>query len=110
MVTACSAKSRTNMKKFIIAILASCLCLCSCHKKLEYETTLVYRIYYSPEHVVEKSFTFDSTNKPKYWLSSNRGSNRLTLTDGPMDKYVPFCENTTAPIEVVSFTWRKKDE
>ena len=98
------------MKKFIIAILASCLCFCSCHREYEYETTIVYRIHYTTNHAAERTFTYASTDDPGYILDSDRGSNFLYVQakrNGWLTKSHKL-EDTSAPIEVVSFTKRKK--
>jgi len=98
------------MRKVIIALLASCLCFCSCRRNYEYETTIVYKIYYTTGNVTERTYTFDSTDDPGYVLASDRGSNYLHVQakrDGWFTWGVKL-EDTSAPIEVVSFTKRKK--
>ena len=95
------------MKK-IFAILASVMLLASC-AKYDHETTIVYRVYY-PGNTVTKTYTIDSTDDPSYILGSDRGSNYLYIR--PNSKvysgWGERLEGTSAPIEIVSFTKRKK--
>lgn len=94
------------MKK-IFAIIMAIMLLVSCEDR-DYEATITYRVYY-PENTVTRTYTMDSTSEPGYILASDRGSNYLILTSSISS----FCkqeklEDTTAPIEVVSLTKRKK--
>jgi len=94
------------MKK-IFAIIMAVMLLVSCENR-DYEATITYRIYY-PGNTVTKTYTMDSTSEPGYILASDRGSNYLVLTSSLSS----FCkqdklEDTSAPIEVVSLTKRKK--
>lgn len=94
------------MKK-IFAILASIMLFASCGD-YEYETTIVYKVYY-PGNVVTRTYTYDSTDEPGYILASDRGSNYLVVctSSGSFTRQNKL-EDTSAPIEVVTFTKRKK--
>ena len=93
------------MKKFIVFIAATML-LASCAK--DHEATITYRVYY-PSNTVTKTYTMASTDRPGYILGSDRGSNYLYLCSslGPFARQEKL-EDTSAPIEVVSLTTRKK--
>lgn len=98
------------MKKIIIAILAA-MCLVSCNRDYEYETTIVYNIYF-PGNTVTRTYTYKSSDDPGYLLDSNRGSNYLYV-EAVRNGWFTWgakLEDTTAPIEVVSFTKIKKNE
>ena len=95
------------MKKFIIACLAS-MAILSCSHNYEYETTITYKIYY-PGHTVTRVYTHETTKNPTYLLASDRGSNWLTFNYD--DGWFAECEkleDTSAPIEVISFVKVKK--
>ena len=93
------------MKK-IIVFFAAILLFTSCTK--DYEATITYRIYY-PGNTVTKTRTMPSKEQPGYILGSDRGSNYLYLCSslGPFARQEKL-EDTSAPIEVVSLTARKK--
>ncbi len=93
------------MKK-IFALLAAIMLFASCSKK-DYEATITYRIYY-PGNTVTKSYTMEATDHPGYILASNRGSNYLVIIAGGSFSHQEKLEDTSAPIEVVSFTKKKK--
>ena len=70
--------------------------------------TLTYKVYYAENNIVNKT----TSGVYSYSLSSHRGSNCLQVLKGNCSKWVPFMkhvgvldsiENTTAPIEIVSF-------
>lgn len=94
------------MKK-IIALIIALAALVSC-KEYTHETTITYRVYY-PQHMTEKSYTYDSTEDPGYILDSDRGSNYLYVftSDGMFSKSIKI-EDTSAPIQVTSFVKSKK--
>jgi len=94
------------MKK-IIALIIAFATLVSC-KEYTHETTITYRVYY-PQHMVERSYTYDSTDDPSYVLASDRGSNYLCVftSDGMFSKSIKL-EDTSAPIQVTSFVKSKK--
>ena len=71
-------------------------------------TTITYKVYYSPSHVVERTYTFDSTDDSSYYLYSNKGSNTLDIDTGWFFGSLRVVEDTTAPIEVVSFIKTKR--
>ena len=97
-----------HMKK-IFAILTAIMLLASCEAKREYETTITYRIYY-PSNTITKTVTKRTTENPSYLLASDRGSNYLVFNTSNhlFDKYCEKLEDTSAPIEVVSFVKVKK--
>ena len=101
-------KTNRSMKKKISAALLVLLMLvmCSCGKK-DYITTITYRIYY-PGNTVTKNYTHESTSKPCYYLTSDRGSNSLHFNYDGGWSWGVLLENTSAPIEVVSFTTKSK--
>jgi hypothetical protein len=96
------------MKKVIILILAA-LCLGSCKRDYGHETTIVYNVYF-PGNTVSRTYTFDSSDDPGYILASDRGSNYLVVeaVRNGWFTWAEKLENTSAPIEVVSFRVRKK--
>lgn len=96
---------KNNMKK-IFALLAAIMLFASCSKK-DYEATITYRIYY-PGNTVTRSYTMEATDHPGYILASNRGSNYLVIMAGGSFSHQEKLEDTSAPIEVVSFTRKKK--
>ena len=57
-----------------------------------------------------RSYTHETSKDPTYLLGSDRGTNYLYFRydDGGFAEAVKL-ENTTAPIEIVSFTKRKKN-
>lgn len=81
----------------------------SCVPDRSYETTITYKVYY-PNNTVTRSYTHETSKDPTYLLGSDRGTNYLYFRydDGGFAEAVKL-ENTTAPIEVVSFTKRKKN-
>lgn len=93
------------MKK-IFAILASIMLLSAC-AEYDHEATIVYRVYY-PGNTVTRRYTIESTDDPSYILSSDRGSNYLYVNSGRFFGETVKLEDTSAPIEVVSFTKTKK--
>ena len=50
----------------------------------------------------------EATDHPAYILASNRGSNYLVIMAGGSFSHQEKLEDTSAPIEVVSFTKKKK--
>ena len=98
------------MKKFLTICLLA-IASVSCKPKYDYEATLVYNIYYPNGRIVTKTHSSESTDKPTYLLASDRGSNYLYFNNNGswFSGYGEKLENTTAPIEVVSFTKRKKN-
>ena len=95
------------MKK-IIALIIALVTLVAC-KDYTHEATIVYKVYY-PGNTVTKTFTFNSSDDPGYRLDSYRGSNTLyveALRNGWFTEFHNL-EDTTAPIEVISFTKSKK--
>lgn len=96
-----------NMKKILVLLFAIVLCA-SCHK-YDYTTTITYRIYY-PGNTVTKHYTHETTEHPSYFLGSDRGSNYLYFNKvGSWGSgYGLKIEDTSAPIEVVSFVKTKK--
>ena len=95
------------MKKFLLACITALL-LVSCFPDRSYETTITYKVYY-PGNTVTRSVTHATSKEPVYYLSSDRGSNYLYFKydDGAFAEGEKL-ESTSAPIEVVSFTKRKK--
>ena len=98
------------MKKFLTICLLA-IAAVSCKSKYNYEATLVYNIYYPNGRVATHTVTRESTDHPTYLLSSDRGSNYLYInnTGSWFSGYGEKLECTNAPIEVVSFTKRKKN-
>ena len=70
---------------------------------------ITYRIYY-PSNTITKTVTKRTTENPSYLLASDRGSNYLVFntSNNLFDKYCEKLEDTSAPIEVVSFVKVKK--
>lgn len=95
------------MKKFIIVIILA-IAAVSCVHDRSYETTITYKVYY-PNNTVTRSYTHDTSEDPTYILGSDRGSNYLYFRydDWGLTESIKL-ENTSAPIEVVSFVKRKK--
>lgn len=95
------------MKKFIIIIILA-IAAVSCAHDRDYETTITYKVYY-PNNAVTKSYTHDTSKDPTYLLGSDRGSNYLYFRydAGGFAEAIKL-ENTSAPIEVISFVKRKK--
>lgn len=95
------------MKKFLLACITALL-LVSCFPDRSYETTITYKIYY-PGNTVTRSYTHETSKDPTYILASDRGSNYLYFNydDGGFAEGIKL-ENTSAPIEVVSFVKTKK--
>ena len=97
------------MKK-IFAILASIMLLASCtNTKYDYEATIKYKVYY-PGNTVTRTYTYESSDDPSYILGSDRGRNYLYVRkgDGFSEGWGEKLEGTSAPIEIVSFSKRKK--
>lgn len=74
----------------------------------EHTGTLIYKIYYTNDHVVEKKVS----GIYGYSLSTYRGSNNLSVHKRNISTWIPVLKHvglmedgisTTAPIEVVSF-------
>ena len=95
------------MKK-IFAILASIVLFATC-TKYDHEATIKYKVYY-PGNTVTRTYTYESSDDPSYILGSDRGSNYLYVRkdDGFFEGWGEKLEDTSAPIEIVSFTKRKK--
>jgi hypothetical protein len=93
------------MKK-IFAFFVAVALVVSCAKR-DHEATITYRVYY-PGNTVTRTYTMDSTDEPSYILGSDRGSNYLYVSDGRFFGKSPKLEDTSAPIEIVSFRVRKK--
>lgn len=94
------------MKKFIIIIILA-IAAVSCAHDRDYETTITYKVYY-PSNVVVRQYTESTTKNPTYILGSDRGSNYLFFNwNGTAYRAIKL-EDTSAPIEVISFVKRKK--
>jgi len=95
------------MKNFLISLIV--LILCSCTSNRDCITTIAYKVYYSNTPVT-KTYTFDSTDKPRYFLNSDRGSNSLKVQESSnwFGNDLHYLERTSAPIEVISFTVKHK--
>lgn len=92
------------MKKFIVLLLIL-VALVSC--KRDYETTITYKVYY-PNNVVVRQYTESTTENPTYLLGSDRGSNYLFFNWNGTAYSAIKLEDTSAPIEVISFVKTKK--
>ncbi len=92
------------MKKFIILIILLVIAATSC--KSDYETTITYKIYY-PNNTVIKHYTETTSKNPTYLLGSDRGSNYLYFSATGIGQTRKL-EDTSAPIEVISFVKVKK--
>ena len=85
------------MRNFVILLTLS-LMLFSC-KSEDKVYTLKYKVYYSDNNVKE----YTVSNSEGYRIGSNRGSNYI------MDREkVSYIEDTSAPIEVISYKSRPK--
>ena len=94
------------MKKFL-ALCLMAFALVSCDGKRDYTAYITYKIYY-PGNTVIRHYSYESTADPRYTLSSDRGSNWLYVSSsGNMFAKTVKLEDTTAPIEVVSFIKEK---
>lgn len=96
------------MKKSILIII-SLFIFCCCGYDKDYVTTITYNVYY-PNKIVKKEYIYHSSDEPSYSLYSNRGSNTLHIYENDSWGCARgrVIESTTAPIEVISFTKRKK--
>ena len=96
-----------SMKKILVLFLL--VVLCSSCRKYDYTTTITYRIYY-PGNTVTKTHSHESTDKACYYLGSDRGSNYLyfNYVGTWMSGWGEKIEDTSAPIEIVSFVKTKK--
>jgi len=89
------------MRNFILLTTIYFLSLCACNPNSvpEVKYKLVYRIHYSDSYVLTKSYgpiTY-------HHLSSTKGSNSLWIKM-PNEFSRRLLEDTSAPIEIVSFT------
>ena len=92
--------------KNIFAFFAAIALFVSCAKR-DHEVTITYRVYY-PGNPVTRTYTMDSTDEPTYILGSDRGSNYLYVSDGRVFGNTQKLEDTSAPIEIVSFRVKEK--
>ena len=89
-----------------LSLMVLCMCQSCGPKKYDYTCTITYRIYY-PGNTITKSYTYECTEKGYYNLGSDRGSNYLYLHKSGVIGAIKL-EDTSAPIEIVSFDKHKK--
>lgn len=97
------------MKKIILLILILFTFVsCGCYEK-DHISTITYTVHY-PNKSSTKTYSFESSNEPSYSLNSSRGTNNLVVYEDSSwpGHGMKHLEQTSAPIEVISFIKRKK--